>query len=152
MEDIKQIILDYVKSVELMTVCSVSRNKPWCATVFFAFDSKLNLYFLSRNYRRHSKEIVKNPNVAGTIFSQDFEFGKPVKGIQFEGVCKRQSAKSINKYLLYMKRYPKAIEHATMDALRTSNEKGISLWKIVPKRIKIHDEKLFGSEGRELVL
>ena len=66
----------YLELAELMGISSTSSNKPYSATVFFCFDEELNIYFLSTSQRRHSKEIVENPNVALTIASHKVEWGK----------------------------------------------------------------------------
>jgi uncharacterized protein YhbP (UPF0306 family) len=149
----KDIAKEIMTEVQLMTVCSVDNNKPWCFTAFFAFDDKLNIYFLSREYRRHSKNILKNSTVSGTIFSHDHKFGKPVRGIQFEGTCKKVEENNLKKiFSLYRKRYPDATKHTDLKGLTAQDDKKVRLWIIKPKMIKIHDEKNFGSEGRELVL
>ena len=61
--------------------------------------------------------------------------------------------KELKKYFdLYLKRYPQATFHTDLKGLTTNDEKMVRLWIIKPKMIKIHDEKLFGSEGKEVML
>lgn len=42
-------------------------NQPWVCNVWFAADTKLNIYWFSSITRRHSDEVTKNQKVAGAI-------------------------------------------------------------------------------------
>ena len=60
-------IKDYLEEVKLEVIATSLNDKPWAASVFFAFDEKLNIYFMSSLARRHSEEILKNKRVAFAI-------------------------------------------------------------------------------------
>ena len=45
------------------------------------------MYFRSLSSRRHSKEIARNPKVAGNIVKQHF-LGESAVGVYFEGKCR----------------------------------------------------------------
>ena len=79
-----------LSSVHQMVLCTSNKNKPWTATVIFANDEDLNLYFFSSKERRHSQEIEKNKFVAGSIAAEHKKgLNERVhRGLQFEGVCK----------------------------------------------------------------
>ena len=127
-----------------MAICSSSNNKPWAATVFFAFGKDLNLYFFSTSKRRHSKEITANPNVAGVIAREHKEtLGEPSRGLQFEGECKlvtEDEAKAA--YELYQKRLPKITKfHDLEDATE-------ELYKVTVKNFVLFDTKNFPKNPR----
>jgi hypothetical protein len=66
----KQIIKkvqEYLEENRLMTLGVCWSNKPWGATVFYAYDEKLNLLFYSRPDTKHCQYIHKNPNVSVVI-------------------------------------------------------------------------------------
>ncbi|HSD98885.1 MAG TPA: pyridoxamine 5'-phosphate oxidase family protein [Patescibacteria group bacterium] len=86
--DIKQLITEYLESARLMQVATAKDNQPWVCTVYFAYDDKLNLYWLSKPERRHSQEIAINEKVAGTIVLPHTP-GDEVRGIQFQGIAKK---------------------------------------------------------------
>lgn len=147
----------YLKGVKLAAIASCADNKPWCATVFFAYDKELNFYFLSQTHRRHSKNVVKNPKVSMAIADQSFEFGDKVKGVQLEGECVALSGNEAKKaFDVYKKRFLKAGKLVPLDLLvklvnlLSPNEHRI--WKVKHSKIKVFDEEKYGSEGKEFLL
>lgn len=61
-------------------------SKPWVVTLYFAADINMNIYWLSRNNRRHSREISNNSHVAAAIVLPH-NYGDKVRGLQVEGVA-----------------------------------------------------------------
>src|SRR5580700_8645470 len=90
--DIENAIRDYLPQIVHMSLATSSDNKPWACEVHFAFDDNLNLYFRSLLSRRHSKDIMANPRVAGNIVTQH-QVGDKVRGVYFEGTCKLLESK-----------------------------------------------------------
>lgn len=82
--DVEKIIREYIDKTIHMSLATCVDNKPWVCEVHFAYDENLNLYFRSLKSRRHSREIAKNPNVAGDIVKQHTLDDYP-HGIYFEG-------------------------------------------------------------------
>ncbi len=81
--DLKKIIGDYLKKGRMVSIATANGDQPWNATVYYASDEELNLYWISKLESRHSQEIHKNKKVAAAI---------PVKfddlvviGLQLEG-------------------------------------------------------------------
>lgn len=86
--DVEKAIRDYLPQIVHMSLATCDGDKPWVCEVHFVYDDDLNLYFRSLQSRRHSKEIAKNPNVAGNIIKQH-ELGNPVRGVYFEGQAEK---------------------------------------------------------------
>lgn len=84
--EIEQFIRDYVPDVLHMSLATSNDNKPWVCEVHFAYDDKLNLYFISSPMRRHSREIALNPYVSGNII-KPHEKGQKPSGVYFEGTA-----------------------------------------------------------------
>lgn len=69
--DIKELIQNYLGTTRMLQIATCVNLQPWVCTVYYAFDEKMNIYWISTLDRRHSKEIGINPNVACSItFSQ----------------------------------------------------------------------------------
>jgi uncharacterized protein YhbP (UPF0306 family) len=86
--DVRQVIEAYLRQAMMMQIATARDNEPWCCTVFFAFDDKWNLYWMSKPNTKHSQDIEQNPHVAGTIvLQQDSRSGATVRGLQFAGVA-----------------------------------------------------------------
>lgn len=79
-------IREYVSNVFHMSLATSADNRPWICEVHFVFDDDLNLYWLSKESRRHSQEIARNPHVAGNIVEQHDLSVKP-RGVSFEGTA-----------------------------------------------------------------
>lgn len=84
--DVEKIVREYIDKTFHMSLATVHDNKPWVCEVHFAYDDNLNLYFRSLVARRHSQEIVNNPNVAGNIVKQHALDEYP-HAIYFEGTA-----------------------------------------------------------------
>ena len=85
-ENVEQVIREYIKPVIHMSLATVSAKGPWVCEVHFAYDDDLNLYFRSQISTRHSGEIAADPRVAGTIH-QKHTATEPPRGVYFEGTA-----------------------------------------------------------------
>jgi uncharacterized protein YhbP (UPF0306 family) len=86
--DVEKLVREHIDKTVHMSLATSKNNKPWVCEVHFAYDEDLNLYFRSKASRRHSQEIVANPNVAGNVIKQHELDEMPV-GLYFEGTCER---------------------------------------------------------------
>ena len=84
--DVRKLISEYFESAQLLQIITSINDQPWAATVFFAYDDDLNLYWISRTDRRHSQEINQNHNVAGVIVKYH-TYSEKVRGIQLVGTA-----------------------------------------------------------------
>ncbi len=84
--DVEKIVREYIDKSLHMSLGTVSNNKPWVSEVHFVYDDNLNLYWRSTANRRHSREIMVNPNVAGNIVRQHALEEYP-HAIYFEGTA-----------------------------------------------------------------
>jgi uncharacterized protein YhbP (UPF0306 family) len=62
--DPKDVIRRNINKCNIMQLATSSNDIPWVVTVHFYADDELNLYWSSRDSRRHSQEIASNPNAA----------------------------------------------------------------------------------------
>jgi uncharacterized protein YhbP (UPF0306 family) len=84
--DVEKVVREYIDKSLHMSLATVRNNKPWVCEVHFAYDEDINLYWRSKSDRRHSMEIVENPNVAGNIVRQHGLDEYP-HAIYFEGTA-----------------------------------------------------------------
>lgn len=85
---VESIIREYITQTVHLSLGTSRNNKPRVFEVHFAFDDKLNLYFVSSMNARHSQDIRDNPVVAGTIVTQHF-LHQNVRAVYFEGTCEQ---------------------------------------------------------------
>ena len=147
MFNIKKRIIEVLKGGYLMSLGSEDNGGVWVADVIYVFDDDLNIYWMSKIFRRHSKAIDEvNNKVAGTItITNNGE--KNDLGLQFEGRAEKirgfrpdLGIKFFKKRGLNMPNNPKDIlgEH--------------SWYKLVPNKICLIDQKNFERERQDLIL
>ena len=148
--DLRRLISNYLKEAKLMQIATAKDNKPWVATVWYAYDEDLNIYFISRRSRRHSLELKENPNVAGAIAKSHETLGVKTRGIQFEGKASEVPLPELPRaFRLFTKRFPKtkAFIKSVKDIIKNITQH--RFYKIKPSRIVLFDEVNFPDNPRQ---
>jgi len=144
----RQLVFDFLSQHKLMAVAT-SGEYLWIATVYYTFDDKLNIYFLSSSATLHAKQIMKNPSVAVAIADSHQGIDKPKRGLQLYGIAEQISGMEKVKYALKLW---KTNLHVVDSSLTYKTATG-KMFRIVPKRIKLFDHKLFRvKDGEEPIL
>ncbi len=144
--DLRELVRDYLTKAQIMQIATVHDHQPWVATVYFATDIDLNLYWMSRASRRHSQEILENPKVAGTIVLPH-NYGEKVRGIQFEGTARQLSDGDAQAGInIYSSRFWIVEDRAT-----TAAEGGDQhfCFQIRPSKFVLFDEVNFPTDPRQ---
>ncbi len=149
LDKIEILIRDYLEKAKLMQIATVSKGKPWVASVWYVHDDTLNLYFISRKTRRHSLELKADPNVAGAITTPHvIGSGEKARGLQFEGTAEECAGRGMETAReLYMKKYAGA-EDISLEELRDPSF--IAAFYVVhPSVFVLFDEVNFPKEPRQ---
>lgn len=141
---------DFCAAISTLTLATCNEDLPWAATVFFAADSKFNLYFVSDHRTQHGRDMAANNKVAATI-NPDCDNWHDVAGLQIRGqVSIVEGVERAKALALYFKKFPQ------IDALFASPEgeheetiakrlKAANFYKIAPTMIRVIDnEQGFG--------
>lgn len=139
--NVEEIVREYVDKTIHMSLATSVENKPWVCEVHFVYDDDLNIYWRSKESRRHSQEIEINPNVAGNIVRQH-GLGEYPHAIYFEGVAEMLTDEEQQKRIfpLFQSRIG-----ASEDAFKElSIEGGHKIYKIT-----VDNWYAFGKFGRE---
>lgn len=152
--ELKQQILDYIRSHNTMTLATCAGDIPWAATVFYASDD-LHLYFFSSPEARHSLNLEVNSRVAVTI-QEDYKDWRVIKGIQLEGKVMLvdgiiEKAKAMAVY---------ARKYADVIKLFTDPSSGIfhkaflkvKFYRVVPEKVFFIDNEQGFGKRQELIL
>jgi uncharacterized protein len=128
---------EYITGQSCASICCIDDNGlPYCFSCFYAYNSNERLlYYKSPNEARHSKMILVNPAVAGTIMPDKLN-KLHVKGIQFEGkVLPLEHKSSKNAAAFYYIKNPVAVAMPG------------EIWTIQINSIKFTDSRLgFGKK------
>ena len=152
--ELKQQILDYLRSHNTMTLATCAGDIPWAATVFYASDD-LQLYFFSAPEARHSLNLEVNSRVAVNI-QEDYKDWRVIKGIQLEGKVMLvdgiiEKAKAMAVY---------ARKYADVIKLFTDPSSGIfhkaflkvKFYRVVPEKVFFIDNEQGFGKRQELIL
>jgi len=136
----KELILEFLGKNRLMSLATCTKNTPWAATVFFAYDiENLDLFFFSRPDTKHCTDIAANPLVAVT-FNQFWGEKMSVKGLQIVGRASRvlKGEGLVRSYAIFLKRHPWAALYAADH----------TLYVIHPDEIHHINQEAFGHFNR----
>ena len=135
-------VLRYLSRNRLMALGTARNNKPWLATVFFAYDQNCNILFYSREDTRHCQYIAKNPHVSIAI-NEDHGTAGFIKGLQTAGKASKVRQRDYKKYYaIYKKRFPWADTFASDHIL----------YIIKSTELHLIDQKFFGHFFRVRIL
>lgn len=133
-----------------LSLATCGGEKPWAASLFFASDRKLNLYFVSDYRTRHARDIEACADVVATV-NADCKLWTEVKGLQIEGrVTQLTGVDRLNGLRIYLARF--ADVKALFEAPKSPDEetiaerlKAANLYRIEPRWIRLIDNsKWFG--------
>lgn len=130
-------IFTYLKKQHVLSLCCSFDDDIWCANCFYVFDEKeVAFYLMTSTESRHSKLMLNNHLVAGTVNGQPKNISL-IKGIQYKGVISLLAEENKNDALsLYTKRFPIA------------KIKSLPLWKIEISELKFTNNVLgFGKKS-----
>jgi len=142
---IKKIVKEVLEKGYLMSLGTTDDGGVWVCNVIYIYDEDFNLYWMSDPECRHSKAIMKNPKVAGTV-----TVNLPKEnnlGIQFSGFAEKIDG---DRYDLAKKHYAKRRKSElkeTEDVLQ-----GDSWYILKPEKIELICEEFFGFEKQILDL
>jgi uncharacterized protein YhbP (UPF0306 family) len=137
--ELKKYVLDYLEQNRVMTLATCRAGTPWAASVMFAYDDDLNLYFLSKPETRKTQNLLANPKVSVTVNQVQKTPGKVI-GVQLEGSAEMLDKKKNSKEQEIFKNRFNWAEKYLSDH---------ELFKITPKKIYYLDDARFGPGGRE---
>jgi uncharacterized protein YhbP (UPF0306 family) len=138
-------IMKILDEMPLMQLATVGDNQPWVVSVYFAMDNQHNLYWMSRDTRRHSKLITDNPKVAATVH-MPYVVGDPGRAVQLEGTARAIPAEESGDYFqAYAERYR---AHAMLPEL-LDPQSPHTLYQLTPMNFVLFDEANFPDSPRQ---
>ncbi len=138
-------IVKYLDEVPLMQLASCADNHPWVVNVYFAMDNQHNIYWMSQDMRRHSKEIFHNPKVAGVVH-EPYAIGQPGRAVHFEGEARPVPVTEAED--LFQAYAEKFNQHNMLPQLLDTNSPH-TLYQLQPSLFVLYDEANFPDNPRQ---
>lgn len=145
--DPRKLITEYLQKKHMMQLATLSGEQPWICTVYYIVDNQLNLYWLSLESRRHSKEIIAHSKVAVAI-PVKFDNGEPVIGIQIEGSAQQLDSSLGLKQLAesYANKFGRTTQWVEDFCANKTEHK---MYKFTPNLFVLFDEQNFPKNIRQ---
>lgn len=131
--------------------CSLATNGNqgiWTCPVYFAFDKKLNLYFISLQRTRHMRNITQQKEVAISIYSSQKPTNGGVRGLQISAEATiLPDDQIVEAHKIYFNRVYKGQSYTKKPVDNMGDDP--DTWKFVkvaPREIYIFDQDVFGEE------
>lgn len=147
---IRTSVLRILARNKLCSISTVARgNRAHINTAFFAFSNDFELYFLSDPGSLHCRNLSRNPSMAMTVFDSSQEWEASGRGLQLFGVCHRTRGDAERRATqVYSSRFPAYArwmnEGTEADRRRVDRLRSYALYRFLPNRVKVLDEKEFG--------
>jgi uncharacterized protein YhbP (UPF0306 family) len=145
------LLQECLSSTEYMALATTGADGLWNQAVYFAWDDRCQLYFMSMPSSRHMQNIVANGAAAAAVFSTNQAPTKKAVGIQIRGRAKILGGhEAADAHKIYFTRAPivEGIPHELREFLGPQ-----ASWKLVqvtPEEIGYFNSELFG-EHRQVV-
>ncbi len=133
-----------------ITLATCRGGQPWAASLFFASDKKLNLYFVSDYRTRHARDIESGSEASATV-NADCALWTEIKGLQIKGrVTVLTGVPRLNALRHYLAKFTDV--RALFEAPKTEDEetiaerlKAANMYRLRPSWIRLIDNsKWFG--------
>jgi uncharacterized protein YhbP (UPF0306 family) len=143
-DDDRDAVRDMLAAHNTITLATCHDGKPWAASLFFASDKRLNLYFVSDYRTRHARHIEESALAVATV-NADSGAWTDVKGLQIEGrvsvVTGAERITGLGHYLGKFHDVKALFEAPKSDDERTIAErlKAANLYRLAPTWIRLID-------------
>jgi uncharacterized protein YhbP (UPF0306 family) len=142
-DNIKTIIRDVMERGYIVSLATLDDEGIWVFDVVYVHDADFKLYWMSKPQVRHSRAVLANPKVAGTITVSGR--GEENLGIQFEGRAKKIEGP---RFDLAKKQYAKRDRPEPKES--DDVLQGDSWYEMKPTRIDLICEARFGYEKQRI--
>lgn len=155
--DERAAIRQMLEAHNTLTLATCANGEPWAASLFFASDADLNLYFVSDSRTRHARDLAGGSTAVATV-NPDCGRWTDVKGLQIEGrveildgVARLQGLKH---YLLKFADVKALFEMPTTKDEETIAErlKAANLYRLTPRWIRLIDNSRWFGYKTEIAL
>lgn len=145
--DWKKYFIECLESTDYCCIATVDEKGVWANPVYFAWDEKFNLYFISQLHSRHMQNIAKNPRVSVAIFKTE-QKGEVI-GIQLEGEASvlENPEEKLSAGKIYYGRVGSLKQNGTF-----VDRPEWKFVKITPENIYYFNSEIFGEERQEVSL
>jgi len=150
--DWKKYITECLNSTAFCTVATREENGVWANPVYFAYDDKFNIYYISQPSSRHMINTKKDGRCTLTIFSTNFTPDGDVWGVYIEGKAVIVPDNEVEEaYKVYFKRrFPEKGQSENPPEFHKGDKAAWKFVKVKPIHIHYFDTRFFDEVRQEV--
>lgn len=127
-----------IKNILYINIASITPSgKPWNSPVYFAFDNKLNYYWVSWKLNQHSKNIRNNPSVFVTVYDSTVPAGTGF-GVYLEG--KAYELTNPKDILIGLRELYRREKRKARDVIQFLKKFPRRVYKFVPEKVWVNGD------------
>ena len=141
--------LKFLHTHQVLSISCHNAKEVWAASVYIGVEGG-KIYFVSPKGAKHSKMILKDPNVAFTAAWFNPKDHRDRKGVQGLGTCRMAETEdeiAVGVWL-HNQSFYEFKDTITVDWVHT-NKWGSIVWILTPTYIKFWDDARYGEDGSE---
>lgn len=134
-KNLRECVLQYLRTHNVMTLATIGPEGPWAADVFYVNEG-LSLYWLSHPETRHSQYLAADPRVAVTVH-QEYDDWRAIQGVQMDGVAEAVAPFKERRELmdLYVAKYPFMKGEGKLHPELTRARDRAWIYRFTPRRV-----------------
>jgi uncharacterized pyridoxamine 5'-phosphate oxidase family protein len=143
---------EYLKEIDLMQLATCRNGQPWICHVWFVIDECDQIYFVSRQTRRHSQELRDNQKVACTFHNPvEDSLSHKSQSLTITGVARQLTPTEVKKpYQLFARRHPKLLNLQPLDRFVDGTGR-LFFYQVIPTEMVWWDELNFPEDSRQKI-
>jgi len=132
-------IAGFMKRNHIAVLATADRNsaQPHASTIYYATDSQMNVYFVTKDKTRKSQDLAGNPQAALAIFEADTQTTLQISG----PVTVVDNEAMMSKALKLMSKYAKETAQTESTPISKLYAGDYVLYKIWPQTIRLGEYK-----------
>jgi len=131
-------IYAFMKKNHIAVLATATKDgKPYAATVYYATDSKLNVFFVTKDRTQKSRILTENPRAAVVVYEADTQTTVQISG----NVSVVDNPEMLAKALRMMSGYSKETAGTEETPIEKLNSGNYLLYKISPESIRMGEFK-----------
>lgn len=146
----KELVTSCLDSTLVGVLATRDGADAWATPVYFSYDGRFNIYFISPRDTRHMRNIKEHPVVAMAVVTPQSLSGTHQVGIQLEGAASEVPDRDIEEvYRIRAKRMTPDHEYVPIKSEgHFVKEHGGIFMRITPKAVYYLDTRVFGGSPK----
>ncbi|PID30578.1 hypothetical protein CSA80_01065 [Candidatus Saccharibacteria bacterium] len=144
-EQLNESIAAILEANQTGAMSSIAGDKAHINTAYFAYTSKLELFFVSLPSDTHSINITENNSVALSFWSESSTWSENLQGVQIFGTAEELGIgpKLVEGMKVFAARYP-AVSAIIKNPGAFKDGVAVRMFRVQSERVKLLDEPRFG--------